>query len=332
MAWGIPTSGDHGYPEGNGNFQVTSGWSDALTMYHLATIFPAIKRIRIPISRDQAMLLMLALNELLLGVETYLAHIISGTIMPKEWIPIIFGPTAGIALLLTGLMAIHRRTLATVIASLIYLLSIVVGLLGVYFHLIRAVLPFAPFAESVSIPLFVWAPPILGPLTFALVGLMGISAVWYEAPADSGSLTLLGGRRLQLPYSKTTAFFFMVGLGTLATVISSVLDHARTNFENPWLWLPTGLGIFGTVVALVLGVIGNPRRSDIVTYVVAMVLLVLVGVLGVALHIVRNLALENAIVVERFLRGAPFLAPMLFADMGALGLIILLDPREKGET
>jgi hypothetical protein len=60
-------------------------------------------------------------------------------------------------------------------------------------------------------------------------------------------------------------------------------------------------------------------------------LLILVGMLGVLLHIQRNLVMENAIVVERFVRGAPFLAPMLFADMGALGLIILLDPKERGE-
>jgi hypothetical protein len=301
-------------------------------MYHLATVFPIVKRVRVPVTRDQAMLLMLALNELLLGVETYLAHTISGTIMPKEWIPIIFGPVAGVLLVLAGLLAIRKRSLATVIASLIYLASIVVGLLGIYFHLVRAILPFAPLGDQASIPLFIWAPPILGPLTFALVGLMGISAVWMEQPPDSGILTLLGGRKLTLPYSKTNAFFFMVGLGILATVISSVLDHARTNFDNPWLWLPIGIGIFATVVALVLGVINSHRRSDLLTYVVAMLLLILVGMLGVILHILRNLALENAIVMERFLRGAPFLAPMLFSDMGALGLVILLDPREKGDS
>jgi vacuolar-type H+-ATPase subunit I/STV1 len=124
----------------------------------------------------------------------------------------------------------------------------------------------------------------------------------------------------------------MVGLGTLATVISSVLDHARTDFENLWLWLPTAIGIFATIVAVVLGAIETPRRVDLVTYVVAMLLLMLVGVLGVLLHIQRNLALENAIVLERFLRGAPFLAPMLFADMGALGLVVLLDPKEIADT
>jgi hypothetical protein len=297
-------------------------------MYHLATIFPQVRRLRIPVTRDQAMLLMLALNELLLGLETYLAHSISGTIKPYEWIPIIFGPVAGILLFLAGLLALRRRSLAAIIASVIYIASIVVGLLGAYFHFIRAILPFAPLGESVSVPLFVWAPPILGPLTFALVGLMGISAIWMEETPDSGRLTLLGGKILQLPFGKTNAFFFMVGLGILATVISSVLDHARTNFENPWLWLPTALGIFGTTVAVVLGALSAPSRSDLITFVAAMLLLILVGMLGVALHISRNLALENAIVVERFLRGAPFLAPMLFADMGALGIVILLDPKE----
>jgi hypothetical protein len=298
-------------------------------MYHLATVFPFVKRVRIPITRDQAMLLMLALNEFLLGLETYLAHSISGTIMPKEWIPIIFGPSAGVLLVLAGFLAIRRRTLATVVATLIYLASMVVGLLGMYFHFVRAVLPFAPAGERLSIPLVVWAPPLLGPLTFALVGLMGISAVWMERPTDSGRLILLSGLTFRLPFSKTSAFFLMIGLGTLATVTSSVLDHARTNFENPWLWLPTAIGVFGTVVAIAVGFLPSPRRGDLVTFVVAMVLLVLVGIMGVVLHSLHNLAYANAIVVERFIRGAPFLAPMLFADMGVLGIIILLDPNEE---
>ena len=73
--------------------------------------------------------------------------------------------------------------------------------------------------------------------------------------------------------------------------------------------------------------IERPRRSDLITYLVAMVLLILVGLLGMLLHIQRNLVMDNAIVVERFIRGAPFLAPMLFADMGALGLVILIRPK-----
>jgi len=298
-------------------------------MYYLATIFPKIERVRIPVTRDQAMLLMLALNEFLLGLETYLAHSISGTIMPKEWIPIIFGPLAGTMLAVVGLLAIRKRATANVVGTLIYFASIVVGLLGISFHLMRAVLPFAPTGEQVSIPLLVWAPPLLAPLTFALVGLMGIFAIWTEQPADSGRLKLPAGRKVTLPLNKSTAFFFMVGLGILATVISSVLDHARTNFENPWLWLPTGIGVFATIVTILLGMLKSPHRGDLLTYLAAMLLLLAVGMVGVVLHILRNLGLDNTIVVERFIRGAPFLAPMLFSDMGALGLLVLLDPKEK---
>ncbi|MEJ2262289.1 MAG: hypothetical protein P8X95_02520 [Anaerolineales bacterium] len=299
-------------------------------MYYLAKVFPGLNRVHLPLSRDQIMLLMAATNEIFLGIDIYLAHSMSGTIVPNEWIPIIFGPIAGIVLLLAGLIALRRRPLATVLATVVFASSIAVGLLGAYFHILRAILPNAPPGERVSVNLLVWAPPILGPLTFSLVGLLGISAAWAEDPPDSGRLDLLGGLKLRLPYSKTKAYIFMVGMGSLATVISSVLDHARTNFENPWLWLPTGVGVFGTVVAVSLGIIKEPRRGDLITYLGAMALMVLVGLLGSGLHINQNLTSQGTIVGERFLRGAPFLAPMLFSDMGALGVLALLDPTERG--
>ena len=299
-------------------------------MDHLATLLPGARHIRIPLARDQAMLLMAAMNEIMLGVETYLAHLISGTIVPYEWIPIIFGPIAGLLLLAAGLLALRRRLLATILANLVFLSSIVVGLLGAYFHLVRAILPYAAAGQQVSVPLLVWAPPILGPLTFALVGLLGISSAWIEEPTDSGRLNIYGSQYIQLPYSKTRAYFFIVGMGSLATVISSVLDHARTNFSNPWLWAPTAVGVFATVVAVLLGAIEKPSRGDLWTYLAAMLLMILVGVLGSALHINQNLTSQGTIVNERFLRGAPFLAPLLFADIGAIGLVMLLNPNAPG--
>ena len=298
-------------------------------MYHLATVFPPIRRVRLPLSRDQLMLLMASINLIFLGIDIYLAHSISPTITPNEWIPIIFGPIAGVLLLVAGVIALKNRPLATVIATVVLLASIVVGLLGDYFHIMRAILPNAPTGQQVTVDLLVWAPPLLGPLMFALVGLLGISAAWVESPPDSGTLVLLGGRHLRLPYSKTRAYFFMIGMGTLATVISSVLDHARTHFANPWLWIPTAAGVFGTVIAVAVAVFEKPRRADLIIYIVAMVLLMIVGVLGAVLHISTNLIAEGTIVGERFIHGAPFLAPLLFANMGMLGLIVLLDPAEQ---
>jgi hypothetical protein len=59
-----------------------------------------------------------------------------------------------------------------------------------------------------------------------------------------------------------------------------------------------------------------------------MLLLIALGATGMTLHVLENLTSGGVVVAERFIRGAPFLAPMLFADMGALGLLALLDPDE----
>jgi hypothetical protein len=298
-------------------------------MYHLATVFPIIRRWRIPFSRDQLMLLIAAVNEIFLGIDIYLAHMISGTIVPNEWIPIVFGPTAGVLLLIAGLIALRFRIFATVLANIVFIASIVVGLLGAYFHVVRAILPTGPIGQQVTLNLLVWAPPVIGPLVFSLVGLIGISAAWVEDIPDSGRLIFFGQRKIQLPYSKTRAYFLMVSMGTLATLLSSVLDHARTPFTNPWLWVPTGVGIFGVVVAAMIAIYEKPSRGDLIVFVVAMGLLIAVGIVGLLLHIHENLTTQGLVVQERFVRGAPFLAPLLYANMGAIGLLALLNPGEE---
>ncbi len=298
-------------------------------MYHLEAVVPPVRRVRIPFSRDQWMLLLAAVNEIFLGIDIYLAHSISGTIVPREWIPIIYGPFAGVVLLVCGLIALRYRPLATTLATVVLVGSIGVGLLGAYFHVIRAALPTGPEGEQLTVRLLVWGPPVIGPLMFSLVGLWGISAAWVEDPPDSGKLRMPGGWRLQLPLSKTRAYFLMVGLGVLATTISSVLDHARTGFANEWLWVPTVIGVFGTVVGVGLGMLERPTPSDITVYITAMLLLIVTGLIGAWLHVQDNLIAGGTFVAERFIRGAPFLAPLLFANAGFFGLLVLLDPRSE---
>ena len=301
-------------------------------MYLLGEAFPIARRLRLPLNRDQVMLLMAAFNEIMLGVDTYLAHSISGTIRPGEWIPIIFGVTAGVLLLVAGLIAIRRRTTANLIATFVFLASVAVGILGSYYHLNRAFLPDAPAGQQITALILLFAPPLLGPLTFALVGILGISAAWQEEPIDSGRLRLVGNLRLNMPLPKTRAYFLMVALFILVTLISSVIDHARANFANPWLWLPTVVGAFATFVALAMGAYQRIERGDVITYVAAMLLMALVGVVGAVLHVERNLTGQGALMIERLIRGAPMLAPLLFANMGALGLIVLLDPKDRSST
>jgi hypothetical protein len=94
------------------------------------------------------------------------------------------------------------------------------------------------------------------------------------------------------------------------------------------LWIPTIVGVFGVAVAIGLGLMEAPPAREVLTYALTMVALIGVGVLGAWFHIQENLTAQGTFVGERFLRGAPFLAPLLFANMGTLGLIALWDPEE----
>lgn len=296
-----------------------------MSTYPLAMVAPIIRRIRLPFARDGIVLMLMAVTMFFLGIDTYLAHMISGTIVPREWTPILFGPVAGVLLLIAGAIARRQRMTANILATVVFLACIVVGVLGSYFHIIRAILPDGPTGGQVTLSMLVWAPPLLGPITFALVGITGMSAAWQEETPGSGVLVLPGNKHLRMPISKSRAYFFLIAMWSLATVISSVLDHARSNFTNPLVWIPTVGGIFATAVILALGYFEKPTHADYLTYVITMLVLMLVGVVGFGLHISQNLVNNNAIVFERFIRGAPLLGPLLFAFVGSLGLAVLME-------
>ena len=301
-------------------------------MYLLAEAAPRLRHIRLPLSRDQLFLLLAAFNQLFIAGDIYLAHSINGTIKPNEWIPIVYGVLAGIALLGAGAIALHDRPRATRLANLVFIIGIAVGLLGAWFHLNRTVLLDSGLLSLEAVGALIWAPPVIGPLFFILISILGISAAWVEAPVDSGRLRLFGERQVQMPYSKTRAYMLITAIFILATLISSILDHARIRFDNVWVWLPVSAALFGFTTSLFIGILQRPNSGDIVVHAVAMLLLILVGIVGFFLHGESSLTASGAIVVERFLRGSPILAPLLFCNIGVIGLLALLDPREREHT
>jgi hypothetical protein len=51
--------------------------------------------------------------------------------------------------------------------------------------------------------------------------------------------------------------------------------------------------------------------------------------MGLYFHVQADLTSQSVIIPERFLRGAPFMSPLLYANMGLLGWLVLLDPLEE---
>ena len=120
-----------------------------------------------------------------------------------------------------------------------------------------------------------------------LVGLLGLTALSRESQDDTGAFSLPLWRKL--PMSKDQAYFWMACLGVVIALVSSALDHMRTGFENPWLWIPTLSGIFGVAVSAMLALLDSPKRADLTIYFLAMGLLLAVGPLGFVLHVLHDL-------------------------------------------
>jgi hypothetical protein len=101
-----------------------------------STLIPGIGEMTLPVSRSDLLLILVAMNEFGIGLESYLAHLISGGIKPAESIPVIFGPVAGLVLLFAIWLQLKRNVIATstLIILGIAVASIGVGILGSTFH------------------------------------------------------------------------------------------------------------------------------------------------------------------------------------------------------
>jgi len=296
---------------------------------------PGIGTFHLPLSRNDLLLLLVAFTEIGLGVETFLAHLISGSIKPGESVPVVAGPVFGVLLLIAmGLRVRAQRPI--LIASLIVigtgLASVAVGVIGTAFHWARAVPPASFPVSGIQWDWIVFAPPIAGPLSFAGVGLLAIIALLEDTNPETGKLTLPGVITFNTPLGQTKQFFWLVAFGLYAATLSALLDHARTNFESIWVLVPVVLGVFGAVVTTLMAVYQNHRRSDYFIFFWTMVLMILIGILGLGLHVNADLPEGGAgLQMERFIRGAPVMAPMLFAIMGAFGLVTMIDAPVEGD-
>lgn len=290
---------------------------------------PGIGEFHLPLNRNDLLLLLIAFTQIGMAVETFLAHLISGSIKPAESIPIVFGPVAGAALLIALVIRV-RTGQATLLSSLIVIgtgiASIAVGTIGTAFHWVRALPPVNFPNYGLQWDWIIYAPPVAGPMAFAGVGILAIIALLEDTKPETGKLTLPGIITFHTPMPQTNQFFWLIAFGLYAATLSAFLDHARTGFEDVFVWIPVVLGIFGSITTTLMALYHNITHADYFIFFWVMLLMILMGVLGLGLHINADLPEGTAgIQIERFIRGAPVMAPMLFAIMGSFGLITMID-------
>jgi hypothetical protein len=221
------------------------------------------------------------------------------------------------------------RPLAIMLAVPTFIASIVVGALGAWQHLIRLVTPGTPLIEALAGAPYEWFPPFLAPLAFCLVGGLGLSALPAEEPEGSGRVGVAPGLFVTLPLPRQRAYLLLVALGIVIAAVSATFDHAHAYMDALPMWIASAVGIFAAAAVLVYAALDAPGPEDALAAGVALVFLALTGIAGEAFHVLGDFELGmGKIVAERFVRGAPVMAPLLYVYMAMLGGIALWAPVE----
>ncbi|SRR5581483_8166430 len=228
------------------------------------------------------------LNLGFLAVDVYIAHLTNAFERRPEWAPVIFSIAAPLLLL-----AANRWS-----GMFVGWVSLLVGIAGMLYHLQSHF-----FAEQ-TIHNLVYTAPFVAPLAYAGLGLLLI-------------LNRMTGADT-LEWAQWIVFLALGGFG--GNLILSLADHAQNGFFNRGEWIPVIAAALACAFLLMLVV----RPQDIVLWRATawvMVVQIIVGTIGFALHLRANMLRPGKTLLDRFLYGAPIFAPLLFANLALLATI-----------
>lgn len=279
-----------------------------ISVFHLA-------RVKLPFEKNRLLLILVGMNFIFTGVDVILAHAVNDFVPSYELIPIFFVPLAALSSFLVALKPKPGKTIALFHICLMAI-GVMVGVVGTAFHANQALNPLGQLT-------WIWltfASPILAPLAFAGISLVGLYAVVEER--ETGILEVPGLGTFKAPISRDRHFLWLVGLGFAASALTSIIDHGQYGYTLYKL-IPIAYGLFSAGVVISLAVSRRWSAGDELTYFWTMVAGIVVGVLGFAFHLSGDLADNGRLSLERVLVFAPILAPLLYCDLGILGLIVV---------
>lgn len=244
----------------------------------------------------RAVRVFVAANIAFLGLDIYIAHLANEFAHRTEWAPIVFSAVAT-PLLVPGALG-STRPVARHLDRVVGLASIVVGVLGMVFHLESG------FFEKQTLHDLVYAAPFVAPLSYVGVGLLGLLV----HSADAGT-----------PRLGPWVILLALG-GFVGNFVLSVLDHAQNGFFHVTEWIPVASAAYA--ITFLIAFVARPSSVLVRACVVVLGLQVAVALGGAALHVNANLhASAMTSFRDRFVFGAPAFAPLLFANLAVLALI-----------
>ncbi len=284
----------------------------SINIFHLADI-------KLPVAKNRLLLFFVGMNLLFTGIDVVLAHSINDYIPVYEWIPIIYFPFGAISCLVIAMQTQPKKWTALIHIALM-LTGIIVGVLGTAFHAYAVLNP----EGYLTWAWVVFGSPILAPLAFAGISLLGLYAVTQEINDEPGMLKVPGVGIIKAPISRDRHFLWLVGLGFAASAVTSIIDHAQYGYTF-YKMIPIVFGLFSSSVVLYLAAAKEWSKGDENVYFWTMIAAVIVGVLGFGFHLASDLAGTGALSLERILAFAPILAPLLYSDLGMLGLLVVAE-------
>ncbi len=282
-----------------------------------------LANVRLPMEKNRFLLLFAGVNFLFTGLDVALAHSINDFIPVYELIPVYISPFCAVSCILLSSRTEPRGWLALVHLAFMAL-GVAVGLLGTAFHANAVLNP----GGHLTWAWVVFGSPLLAPLAFCGISLIGLYATTQEVPGETGVLHVPGLGTFRAPISRDRHFLWLVGLGFAGSALTSMIDHAQYGYTFYKL-IAIVFGLFATAVVITTAISRTWSRGDELTYFWTMIAAVAVGILGFGFHLSADLAGTGQISLERVLAFAPVFAPLLFSDLGVLGLLVVATPTDK---
>jgi hypothetical protein len=240
-----------------------------------------------------------------LTLDIYLAHSVNDFRQAAEYVPLYFSAAAPLVLLLGLVLRARWIAVWKDLGYLVGWLAILIGLSGVIFHLDSS------FFYERTMRSLTYSAPFAAPLAYTGLGFLLLVNRMADAKTIEWAHWIL---------------FLTLG-GFVGNLIFSLSDHAENGFFNPLEWIPV------VASALAIGflssaLLARPPRRFLEICGAVLLLQAAVGVWGFALHAERNLAGPSIHLFKNLIYGAPPLAPLLFPNLAALGLIALWQLRQ----